>query len=92
MEIKKNTGPSSEWEKMKSGQIESASVVLGINKKRVKIEKGQIKKIAHGLAEIAYSMGETNDQEEFADEMAQDILEALQETESSKKAKRKKKK
>jgi len=36
-----------------------------------------IKKIASGLAEIAYSMGETNNPEEFAETMTEDILEAL---------------
>jgi hypothetical protein len=56
---------------------DATSVVLGINKKKVKIKKGKIKDVAKGMAEIAFSMGETNDPEEYAEQMTEDILKAL---------------
>ncbi|RAP38904.1 hypothetical protein DID80_01565 [Candidatus Marinamargulisbacteria bacterium SCGC AAA071-K20] len=56
---------------------DATSVILGINKKKVKLKKGKIKDVAKGMAEIAFSMGETNDPEEYAEQMTEDILEAL---------------
>lgn len=81
------------WQKNSAPEniADATSVVLGINKKKVTVKKGKIKDIAAGLAEVAYSMGETNDPEEYAEEMAEDILEALKDAEGKriKKAKRK---
>lgn len=56
---------------------DATSVVLGINKKKVKIKKGKIKDVARGMAEVAFSLGETNDPEEYAEQMTEEILEAL---------------
>ncbi len=69
-----NSGP--DW----SSQVNAANnadVVFDVKKKRINIERSQIKSIAQGLAEIAYSMGETNNPEEFAEYMEEDILEAF---------------
>jgi len=60
-----------------SDVADAASAILGINKKKVKIKRGKIKDVAKGLAEIAFSMGETNDPEEYAEQMTDDILEAF---------------
>jgi hypothetical protein len=72
--------PQSEWEHMKSqssGIADATAVVLDVNRKRVKIQQAKIKDIAKGLAEIAYSMGETNNPEAFASIIAEDIMEGL---------------
>ena len=52
-------------------------VVLDIHNKKVKIKKGNIKDIAKGMSEIAYSLGLTNDEDTFGDELEEDIREAL---------------
>ena len=97
MTIGKLGSPKSEWENVHTGSTsgsaaaDAASVVLGINKKKVKIHKAKIKDVAKGLAEVAYSMGETNDPDEFAELMAEDILEALKEVKKRKEKKKKKK-
>ena len=72
--------PKSEWEYLKSqssGIADATAVVLDIDRKRVKIKQGKIKDIAKGLAEVAYSMGETNNPDAFASIIAEDIFEAL---------------
>ncbi len=89
MEIRKIHQPKSEWEKLQSGSqhiAEAGSVILDINQKKVKVRKAKIQDIARGLAEIAFSMGETNNPEEFAKTMAEDIFEGIK-----KAAKRRKK-
>lgn len=59
-----------------SNVADATSAILGINKKKVKIKRGKIKDVAKGLAEIAFSMGETNDPEEYAEQMTDEILSA----------------
>lgn len=54
-----------------------ASVVLNLKKKKVKINSSKVKDVARGLAEIAFSMGETNNPEEYAEAMTQDIMAGL---------------
>jgi len=53
------------------------AVVLNVQNQKVQVERAKILDIAKGLAEIAYSMGQTNDPDELAEEMADDIFEAL---------------
>ncbi len=65
----------------RSSIAESASVLLNIKKKKVRVKKSKVKNITRGLAEIAFSMGETNDIEEYSEEMADDIYEALKRVE-----------
>ncbi len=71
----------SEWESARhTGQditAAKAAVVLKLQRKNVSFKRSKIKAVALGLAEIAYSMGETNSPEEFAEEMTSDILDAL---------------
>ena len=71
---------------------EASSVVMDIHKKKVEIKKSSIKDIAKGLAEVAYSLGETNDPDEFAEDMAEDILIALKQVKERQEKKKKKKK
>lgn len=52
--------------------------VFQIKKKRLKVQKKEISSVATSLAEIAYSMGATNDVESLKDEMTEDILKAFQ--------------
>ena len=72
----------SEWESTKgtkrSVAAEATSVVLGLKGGSVQIRKSKIKDIARGLAEVAYSMGRTNDPEVLSDEMTETILKAYQ--------------
>ena len=55
-----------------------SSVVLNLKKKKVKVNSSKVKDVARGLAEIAFSMGETNNPEEYADAMTKDIMAGLQ--------------
>ncbi|MSR88964.1 MAG: hypothetical protein EXS67_04855 [Candidatus Margulisbacteria bacterium] len=64
---------------------DATSVVMDIQKKRFKLRKSKIKDIARGLAEVAFSMGETNDVEDFAEQMAQDIFEGIKKAEKRRK-------
>lgn len=56
----------------------STEAVFAIKKERVKVTKKKVKQVSKGLAEIAYSMGHTNDIERFSDEISEDILAAFQ--------------
>ena len=69
-----------------SGAEGASSIVLEVKKKQINIEKKDIKNVAHSLAEIAFSMGNTNEPEEFAEFVEEDIIEAF------KKAKKKREK
>ena len=52
--------------------------VFEVKKKRVKVTRKKIADVAHGLAEIAFSMGHTNDVDTLTDQMTDDILAAFQ--------------
>jgi hypothetical protein len=81
MEIKRihSSGPDyADHSLDESHAADAASAVLGVRKKKVKIKRSKIKDIASGLAEVAYSLGETNNPEEYAELMTEDILKALQ--------------
>jgi hypothetical protein len=56
---------------------DATSIVLDINKKKVKIEKSKINDISAGLAEIAFSLGETNDPDGFEEMVSEDLFAAL---------------
>ena len=58
-----------------SGEI--SDIVLNIKKKKHRITKRNIKDIARGLSEVAYQMGETNNQEEYEEWVKEDIEDAL---------------
>lgn len=71
---------------------ESASIVFNVDNKKIKIQRSKIKKITSGLAEIACSLGETNDPEEFAEALTDDIYESMEEAKRKIEANKKKKK
>jgi hypothetical protein len=56
---------------------DAAAVVFNLKKKKVKLKRSSIKDIARGMAEIAYSIGDTNDPEEYANEIYEDVLAGL---------------
>ncbi|NBV41187.1 hypothetical protein EBR96_00225 [bacterium] len=56
---------------------EGSSVVFQIKKRRVEVKKKAVSDVARGLAEVAESMGLTNNPELFSEQMAEDIFEAL---------------
>ena len=58
---------------------ESASILFNLKRKKISIKPAKIKQITKGLAEIAFSLGETNDPEEFAEELTEDIYESMKE-------------
>ena len=66
-----------------------AELLFGTYKKKVRIKKGQVRDVCAGLAEIAGSLGETNDEESFEEEMADDLFEALKIVENRQKKKKK---
>ncbi|MCP4050784.1 MAG: hypothetical protein GY730_08780 [bacterium] len=93
MDIQPKRRQTTEWESTKGtihNVADATAVVLGIKKKKVKIKKTKIKDISRGLAEVAYSMGETNDPEDYADLITEDIFEAFKKIEE-RQAKQKKK-
>jgi len=71
-------------------EIPDLSFIESVTKKDRVRNKASVKKVAHGMAEIAYSMGMTNDIDEFLDDMSEDILDAWDEMDEDKKKKRKK--
>ncbi len=85
MEIKRTKQSRTDYEvptTVESHTADAASAILGVRKKKVKVKRSNIKDIAIGLAEVAFSLGETNDTEEYAELMTEDILKALQVVES----------
>ena len=93
MEIRKIPQQKSEWEKRKHSShsiADTSSVIFEINQQTVQVKKAKIKDIARGLAEVAYSMGDTNNPEEFAEVMAEDIFAGLKEAEKRRKKKKSK--
>ncbi|MFC1753864.1 hypothetical protein ACFL96_10820 [Thermoproteota archaeon] len=82
--IPKFTPPPSEWEHRQQraeGVRDAASVILGVDNEQVRIQRSKIKNMSKGLSEVAYSMGQTNDVDKFAEFMAEDIFEAFKELE-----------
>ena len=87
--------PKSELEALmytKESVMDSVGVMLDVGNKNLLIRKSKIKDVAAGLAEIAYNIGQTNDPETFADEMAENIFQALKKVKNSKNKLPKKKK
>eukprot|EP01047_Picozoa_sp_COSAG01_P014970 COSAG01_NODE_740_length_13891_cov_35.573013_7_plen_94_part_00 len=55
-------------------EIPDLGFIQSLEQKKVK--KGTVKDLAKGMAEIAYSIGHTNDADEFAEVVSEDIMEA----------------
>lgn len=58
---------------------DATDAVVDLYNKKVKVTKGKVRDVTRGLAEIAFSLGETNDPETYANEMEEDIMLALEE-------------
>lgn len=56
---------------------ESASILFNYKNKKVTVKKARIKQITKGLAEIAFSLGATNDPEEYAEALGEEIYESM---------------
>ena len=83
MSIEKSGGTNSLHSRLSPAQAEAAAISLEvgevgqIKKKELNIKKGDVERIAKGLAEVAFSIGETNNPGAFSAELAEDIMEAL---------------
>ena len=58
---------------------ESASILFNYKNKKITVKKARIKQITKGLAEIACSLGATEDPEEFAETLSEEIYESMAE-------------
>ncbi|MEK9657042.1 MAG: hypothetical protein VW378_01555 [bacterium] len=67
---------------------EAASVSFFGSLEAKKMSKGSIKNMVMGMAEIAASMGQTNDIEGYAEMMSEDIYESIKKVERKKKRKK----
>jgi len=56
-----------------------SSVVFSIKKKKVKVKRNKIKKHAKEVADLAESIGETNDPEHYAEDLTDTLMEAYKE-------------
>ena len=63
------------------------SVILNIQNQEVEVEQSQIKEIAQKFAEIAYSLGETNDPKEYTEKMTDTLFKAWKKVEKKQKEK-----
>ncbi len=61
--------------------ISSASAILNINGKKVKLLKTSIKKISKKYARIAKKLGSTANEDDFSDEMTEAIFEIFKQVE-----------
>ena len=81
-----------DFESLKRAQSASspdvAELLFGTYKKKVQIKKGRVRDVCAGLAEIAGSLGETNDEELYGEEMTEDLFEALKIVEKRQKKKK----
>jgi hypothetical protein len=57
----------------------ATEAVVDLYNKKVKVTKAKVRDVTRGLAEIAFNLGETNDEEEYASEMEEDIMLAIEE-------------
>jgi len=95
MNFNKIPNQKSEWDSIKdkpltSKGVSSESVVVPLLGEEVKISKAKIDHVMKGLAEIAYSMGKTNDPDKYASEMIEDIIESFKKVEKKRKSKKNK--
>ena len=85
--------PKAEYEALPTGAADhvasTMAVFLDVKNRKVKIGRTRIRDMAKGFAEIAFSMGETNDIEEYTDEMTDNIFKALQQVQKNQKSKKK---
>ncbi|NQY73138.1 MAG: hypothetical protein HRT90_00075 [Candidatus Margulisbacteria bacterium] len=75
-----------------SSSVSKDSAILEINSRSVRISKNQIENMCQEFAKVAYKLGETNDQANYADEMAGTIFTAYKEFEERQRKEKKKRK
>tara|TARA_B100000427_G_C15430722_1_gene560695 strand:- start:374 stop:637 length:264 start_codon:yes stop_codon:yes gene_type:complete len=68
--------------------LNSQTVVLHVNGKEVVVSYSRLRKIVRGMSKMAYLSGETNDEETYGEELAEDLFEALKIVRNKKKKKR----
>ncbi len=67
--------------------VNNTSLLLGLDSKGIESEISRIKTLCGKFAEIAFSLGETNDQEQYAKDMEESILDAYKKVQQKKKKK-----
>jgi len=70
--------PDNMGDKSRSDAVQGSGVVFDIKKKRLKVSRDRIKKITDRFAEVAESMGLTNNVEQFSDDLAEDIIKGFE--------------
>lgn len=73
--------------KLNKPAVEPGSMVFGVRKTRIKLDKKRIKSIAKGLSSLAVQMGLTASEEEFATIFEEDFTEALKKVQQRRKDK-----
>ena len=87
-----NTGYNPQFDNDPSNRAQGVGdIVFNVNKKEKKVTKDDIKKMARN-SQVAYSMGETNDEDEYAEMMEEDLTEALNKVKRRREEKGKKQK
>ena len=91
-----NIRPIRRAENLPSSGTEAGAISLEVGhigsvrkNKEVKIRGADVSQIAKGLAEVAFSIGQTNNPEAFSSELAEDIMEALKKVKKRQEEKRK---
>tara|TARA_B100000131_G_scaffold311462_1_gene344348 strand:+ start:1358 stop:1618 length:261 start_codon:yes stop_codon:yes gene_type:complete len=72
-----NINPNSNGPIQNRSNMNAQSVTLTVNGQQVVVTYSRLQKIVRGLSKMAYLNGETNDEESYGDEIAEDIFEAL---------------
>lgn len=68
---------------------QTAALVMDLKKKKLKVKRSKIRDVSTGLAEIALNIGDTNDPEEYASLLEEDIWEGLKLAEERRRIKQK---
>ncbi len=91
MEIKRVNISNPNWDSGSGKSIaENVAVVLDLNKRKIAVKRKSIQEVAKGLAEIAYSMGDTNDIDFLSEWITENIEEGLSLAEKRRRKKAKK--
>ncbi len=78
MEIKRINTSLANWDTGAGKSVaENVAVVLDFNKRKISVKRKSIQDVAKGLAEVAYSIGDTNDVDFLSEWIAEDIEEGL---------------
>ena len=83
-----NINPNSNGPLHNKSPLNAQSVSLLVNGKEVVVPYSRLRKIVRGLSKMAYLTGETNDEEAYGEDVAEDLFEALKIIQNKKKKKR----